>query len=102
MPYIEQERRNSLNPFIDALFDNTVRSKGEINYCITKLVHLWVLHQIKTSGRLCYDILNDAYGILSCAATEFYAAVLRSYEKKKIRENGCISKLDDNSYERMR
>jgi hypothetical protein len=43
-----------------------------------------------------YDIVNDAYGIMCCAASEFYSAVLVPYEKLKREANGPISQLDAN------
>jgi hypothetical protein len=42
-----------------------------------------------------YHILNDAWGIISGAAMEFYCAVVRPYEKLKCKENGPISQLDE-------
>jgi hypothetical protein len=84
------------DPLIDELFLRC-ETKGDINYCITKLIHLWVLKRMRLVKSLVkkYDILNDAYGILRCAASEFYAAVVRPYEKLKTKEDGFISQLDE-------
>jgi len=97
MPYITQKERNNLDPIINELFKQCENKKGRINYCITKLAHLWVLEQLRKikSSTKKYDILNDAYGIMCSAAAEFYSAVVVPYEKLKRKENGAISQLDE-------
>lgn len=104
MPYITQEDRKPLNPVIQKLFDLCMDevscddAKGRINFCITKLIHLWVLRYMKTidAGMKKYKILNDAYGIVSSAAAEFYGAVVLGYERLKREDNGPVSQLDAN------
>lgn len=95
MPYIKSELRPDKDTIIDCLFD-ACNTKGDINYCITKLIHLWAINQMKKikSSTKKYDILNDAYGIICSAAAEFYAAVVLPYEKLKRKENGPVSQLD--------
>lgn len=95
MPYLESEARLTKVEIIDKLFAQC-KSKGDINYCCTRLVHLWAIKQMKRVKSLTkkYDILNDAYGILCCAAGEFYNAVVFPYEKLKRQENGPVSQLD--------
>jgi len=97
MPYILKEERPSKDKIINELFSQC-KSKGDINYCITRLIHLWVLEQMGKVYSLVkkYKILNDAYGIMCSAAAEFYAAVVRPYEKLKQEENGPVSQLDAN------
>ena len=97
MPYIEPRDRIDKDELIDKLF-HFCASKGDVNYCVTKLVHLWCLRQMKKVKSLTkkYDIVNDAYGIMCCAASEFYSAVLVPYEKLKRKANGPISQLDAN------
>ena len=96
MPYIEPSSRPEKDTIINCLFD-TCNSRGDINYCCTKLVHLWALQQLEKIKCYTkkYDILNDAYGILSSAASEFYSAVVHPYEKLKREENGSVSRLDE-------
>lgn len=96
MPYVTQKERDVLDPFIQQLFDLCEQFKGRINYCITKLTHLWALKQMEKVKSLVkkYYILNDAYGIMCSAVAEFYSAVVVPYEKLKRRENGSISQLD--------
>lgn len=96
MPYITQKERNELDPVIQKLFDLCKQFRGRINYCMTKLAHLWALKQMERIQSLVkkYDILNDAYGIMCSAAGEFYAAVMVPYEKLKRVQNGPVSQLD--------
>lgn len=95
MPYILPKKRPPKDVIIDKLFAEC-KSKGDINYCCTRLVHLWALRQMEKIKSLVkkYDILNDAYGILCSAAGEFYAAVVVPYEKLKREANGPVSQLD--------
>jgi len=95
MPYILKEERPLKDKIIDELFVQC-ESKGDINYCITRLVHLWAIEQMKKIKSLTkkYDILNDAYGIMCSAAAEFYAAVVLPYERLKRKQNGPVSQLD--------
>ena len=97
MPYVTQKERDELDPFIQQLFDLCKQFRGRINYCITKLIHLWVLKQMEHIHSFVkkYDICNDAYGIMCSAAAEFYAAVVVPYEKLKRKENGPVSQLDE-------
>lgn len=103
MPYITQKERRPLNPVIQELFNRCMKGtvdpaevKGRINFCITKLVHLWTIEYMRiiSSKVKKYKILNDAWGIISGAAEEFYMAVVLPYEKLKQSENGAISQLD--------
>ena len=95
MPYIQSKERLPKDRLIDKLFAKC-KTKGDINYCITKLIHLWALKQMEKVKSLTkkYDICNDAYGIICSAAAEFYAAVVFPYEKLKREENGPVSQLD--------
>ena len=98
MPNIKPELRPKKEKIIKKLFAEC-ESKGDINFCITYLVHLWTIDQMKKvdSDVKKYSILNDAWGIISGAAMEFYCAVVRPYEIIKCRENGPISQLDATS-----
>lgn len=95
MPYILDEQRPDKKKLLDKVFE-LCESKGDINFCCTYLVHLWAIRQMKRIKSLVkkYDILNDAYGILCSAASEFYNAVVFPYEKLKRQENGPVSQLD--------
>lgn len=96
MPHILPKERSAKDEVIDKLFERC-ESKGDVNYCITRLIHLWVLKQMEKVKSLTkkYDIINDAYGIMCSATGEFYAAVMVPYEKLKRKENGFVSQLDE-------
>jgi hypothetical protein len=89
MPYITQEKRAVLDPHIVKLCDSLSADKGEYNYAITCLLH----HYISKTG-LRYANLNDAMGIMDCAAKEFYRVVVGPYEDLKRDANEPISALD--------
>lgn len=98
MPYITKGQHGYIDKVVDQLF-MWVKSKGEYNYVITRLLHQFIIdyyakfdHQERYG--LCYDALNDAIGILECAKQELYRAVAGPYEDQKRKENGNISILD--------
>lgn len=109
MPYIDQNLRTKFNAILDNLFSE-VRStgslKGNLNYCITRLIHLFIqTYYYSDQGGvarngLCYDALNDAAGILDSVKDELKNAVTNPYEDKKRHENGSISGLDDDSHKK--
>lgn len=91
MPYIPQEKRDSLDPVIDQLHEVLVRLEaddennnfeGNLNYAITRLL------------RMCYDTsyrdINDAIGMLECVKLEHYRTVAAPYEDQKKFENGDV------------
>jgi len=84
MPYIPEESRQDLDMTIDRLADS-VCSKGEMNYAITRLIHNYVNKHGKR-----YDVLNDVVGILQCSQLELYRHVIGPYEDSKIESNGDI------------
>lgn len=96
MPYITKQERELLNPKIDEVFKFCEQKRGRINYCCTRLVHLWCIKEMEKIKSLVkkYDIVNDAHGILTCVADEFYNAVVVPYEKIKRKLNGAVSQLD--------
>ena len=87
MPYIEKDRRRTLDPLVADLVKELgkVRAEdldGEISYVITKL--------LKSSYGLRYYTLNRAIGVLECSKQEFYRTVVGPYEEQKRRERGDI------------
>lgn len=92
MPYVKPKQRESLNPKIDELFGQGL-TKGEVNYCITRLVHLWVL-DVGRTNRLSYAVLSEGHSVLQDAAAEYYRAVMAFPESLKADENGPVSELD--------
>lgn len=81
MPYIEQKRRDALDPMWD-----TPNNAGELNYVITKLL----LKYIDVHSPLSYQLINDVLGALEGAKQEFYARIARPYEDQKILSNGDV------------
>lgn len=63
-------------------------SQGELNYCITVLVHEY----LKAHGQS-YRTMNDCIGVLDAAKAEFYRRVVAPYEDIKIEQNGDIEVL---------
>lgn len=84
MPYIKKEDRPKLDKLIEALSMN-IENEGELNYTITRLIHLLV----KKWGES-YSTYNKLIGVLSCVDKEFYRKKTVPYEKQKEFENGDI------------
>jgi hypothetical protein len=91
MPYIKQEKRDVLDPSIDALHrllvdleldDDANNMEGNINYIFTRILR-------KCYGNS-YAEINDAMGILNSVTHEFYRVVAAPYENQKQFENGDV------------
>lgn len=98
MPYIKQEDRALLDAVVAQFTDaeglkqdatSRLFSEGEMNYLITKIIHIWLNHR-----GLNYSSLNAAIGVLECAKQELYRQIAAPYEDKKKQENGPVSNLD--------
>lgn len=89
MPYIKKERRIDFDQRIRELVP-LLRTSGELNYVITKIIH----EMIKTYHGPSYDMLNSMIGVLECAKLELYRKIAAPYEDKKQTENGPVSELD--------
>lgn len=85
MPYVKQIHRDVIGP----LDDIPIRTEGELNYAITKIVHNWLLRYGKS-----YASLNAAIGVLECTKLELYRQIAAPYEDQKKLENGPVSELD--------
>lgn len=93
MPYIEQEKRDILDPAIESLFvrlidmqckDEESNMEENINYVFTKLLK-------KCYGES-YGEINNALGIMSAVQLEYYRKVVTPYGNQKIYENGDVDK----------
>ena len=93
MPYIEQEKRDILDPEIESLFvrlidmqckDEESNMEENINYVFTKLLK-------KCYGES-YGEINNALGIMSAVQLEYYRKVVTPYGNQKIYENGDVDK----------
>ncbi len=95
MPYISQERRKKYDSFLRNLvmsLEQHEHDNGDLNYCISKLVHEWLICH---PDGLRYDAASDGYKAMTAAAAEFYRVVIAPYEDAKSKDNGCVSVLDD-------
>lgn len=82
MPYVEQERREKLDPQVVYLA-SIVEDSGELNYVITRLL----LMSLK-SGR--YSDFNALIGVLECVKQEFYRRAVAPYEDKMKEKRGDV------------
>lgn len=95
MPYVSTDKREKFDSLIlslSAVLQQEGHDNGDLNYCISKLVHEWLL--LHPDG-LRYNAASDAHKAMVCAALEFYRVVVAPYEDLKSKENGPVSILDD-------
>ena len=84
MPYIPQSDRGVLDETVAQLAAE-IRTAGEANYAITRLIHRLIRRK-----ELCYHTLQDAVGLLECVKLELYRAVASPYEDMKRVANGPV------------
>ncbi|MDC1141691.1 hypothetical protein OAU50_01245 [Planctomycetota bacterium] len=86
MPYIKQERRDELDPHIEALLKALPSESfaGDLNYSICRLAD-GLLTDKKNYARL-----NEIIGALECAKLELYRRMAAPYEDQKVTENGDV------------
>lgn len=98
MPYIKQEDRVFLDPYINSLSDSIkhnasedvpftnedlVSLLGDLNYCITRLC-------TRTIGQPTYPKIAMITGVLENVKQEFYRRLSVPYEENKIVQNGDV------------
>ena len=83
MPYIAQSQRKNINPNIDKLLLSMLRTPGELNYIITRLV-------LSYTTPLNYTRIAEVTGVLENVKQEFYRQAVAIYEDQKIEENGDV------------
>lgn len=95
MPYITQEQRNLVDPYLATLvgvigerFDDDEK-EGVLNYSITSLLEALARKDNNTTWR--YRYINRAVGVLMCVLQEFYRMLAGPYEDKAIEKNGNIN-----------
>lgn len=95
MPYITEEKREILDPTIDALYhllvgmqadDELNNMEGNMNYIISRL--MMMIYGDRNSTR--YAQINDAVGVLECVKMEYYRKVAAPYENQKEHDNGPV------------
>lgn len=84
MPYIKEDKRQVLNPHLEALARD-VTNEGELNYCIYKLSCLLIDKMGESYSN--YSMCSSA---MEHAKLEWYRKRVVPYEEKKIAENGDI------------
>lgn len=97
MPYITQDKRQSVESHLGNLIDSVVdTSNGDIsalpgilNYCITVLIKA-TYKIVSGKQKLSYADHNSAIGMLECAKQEFYRRQTAPYEDEKVIENGDV------------
>lgn len=85
MPYIKQSDRNYLEHLVKTMHLVEIRSPGDLNYLITRLVHVFLAQKPES-----YQGYNDAIGALEGAKLELYRQHVSSYEDSKIQLNGDV------------
>lgn len=90
MPYIDEIRRDGVNPHVRDLVYEILASRalsekkeGVLNYCITRLIREVMPHET-------YADLNAIIGILECCKQEYYRRICAPYEDTKRRETGDV------------
>lgn len=81
MPYIENSRRDLLEPITAAAAENS----GELNYQITRLCIEYLMNHPKK-----YSTMNDIVGALVCAKDEFTRRIIIPHEVEAIEKNGDV------------
>lgn len=87
MPYITQEEREKFDQDLQFLSYH-IENPGQLNYCITVLIHKY----IKRFGKN-YRNLNECIGVLESAKLEFYRKIAANYEDIKCFENDDVGIL---------
>jgi hypothetical protein len=85
MPYITQINRERFRALTDLMTTEEIRSPGELNYLITKLLHEYIRQHEE-----CYQIFNDCMGALEGSKLEIYREHISRYEDIKKKENGDV------------
>lgn len=84
MPYIKEVPRIKYDSNLQKLGEH-INTEDELNYCITKLLHLFVeKHGVN------YKNLSKCIGGVECAKLEFYRRIVSPYEDMKMIENGDV------------
>jgi len=83
MPYIKQETRDDVDPFLAPLLEVVPNLEaGTLNYVITRIL-------LETAPGS-YEGFNRLLGVLEAIKLEFYLRMIAPYEAKKCKENGDV------------
>ena len=93
MPYIKQNRREILDPYVEIIV-NTMKKieaeAGDYNYLITRIL----ASGFDLNSKPGYSKINTIVGVLDCIKLELYRRVAGNYEQEKTIENGDIIEYD--------
>jgi len=99
MPYIDQSRRDLLEPGIKNIADVLANLNnpddegnlvaGDLNYLITRLCHEY----LRVKGKS-YQSFNDIMGALNGSNQELYRTIFGPYEEYKRITNGRVSDME--------
>ena len=82
MPYIEQERRDEIDPIVELMKELEVQADGDLNYILFKFC--------KENVKFSYNNLKNFCGELRQCATEIERRFLGPYEEAKKQLNGDV------------
>ena len=94
MPYIRQDKRDTLDPVIDDLIttirglqsdDPADNTESNLNYVISRLLDKMYIAD--------YREINNALGLLSAVSQEYYRRVAAPFENQKCHDNGDVYDL---------
>lgn len=83
MPYVDDDGRREQIMFKVEQLSATLRTEGDLNFAITKLLLCTLPHSS-------YSQLGDSIKALECAKLEFYRRMLVPYEDEKCEQNGDV------------
>lgn len=87
MPYLPPEERALFDDALDGV--PTIRSKGQLTYCVTRLM----LRFAREHGLTGYQRHSDAVAATADAGHEYRRRVLDKYENDAIRRNGDLFEI---------
>jgi len=85
MPYIQMVDRKSYDKYLDGIKEIDIETKGQLEYCIFKLMKIYMQHK-----KVNYSNLHDTtYAAMHCA-DEFRRRFLDAREDEARNTNGDI------------
>lgn len=94
MPYIKEDRRETLDPYIDQIVEilKCMDAKdGDYNYLITRIL----ASGFDLGKDPKYSKINTVVGVLECIKLELYRRVASEYEDRKSFENEDVKEYKE-------
>lgn len=82
MPYISEDRKMSLNPFLQQVSER-ISSREELSYCLTMLA----CREIRSVN---YPEVANIYGDIMLVAQEYWRRIILPLQQSKAREIGDV------------